>query len=101
MSQVTNGDDMGSCRIWSHWRNIRESDSYDIVMMSAQDCGGTEEATITAAAMAGSAPGSMNLSGEFMGDSVLADLVDTCSIGLKDADGEMFACCNLELKDRA
>ena len=101
ISQVTNGDEMGTCRIWSHWRNIPESDSYDIVMMSAQDCTGTEEQKISAAAMSGNAPGSMNLTGEFSADAILADLADTCSIGLKDADGQMFACCNLELKDRA
>ena len=101
MSQVTNGDEDGSCRIWSHWHNIPESDSYSLVMMSAQDCMGTETQTTEATAMAGQAPNSMNLTGEFDDGLVLADLADTCSIGVKDADGEMFACCNIELKKRA
>lgn len=101
MSQVTNGDEDGSCRIWSHWHNIPESDSYSLVMMSAQDCMGTETQTTEATAMAGQSPNSMNLTGEFDDGLVLADLADTCSIGVKDADGEMFACCNIELKKRA
>ena len=69
-------------------------------MMSAQDCGGTETAMSTTIS-AGRTPGSMNLSGDFSSSTALADLADVCSIGLKDADDTMFACCNIELKTRA
>ena len=43
LSQVVReGEDAGDIRVWSHWLNIQESDSYSLAMMSAQDCGGTE-----------------------------------------------------------
>ena len=47
------------------------------------------------------APEAINLRGEFNSMTLLADMVDAFSLGLKNDDGDIIACCNIGLKPRA
>ena len=101
LSQVIEGENAGDVRVWSSWLNIPESASYSFALMDSQDCGGSEIESIDTTANEGKLPGSINLRGDFSSDPALADLADSASIGLRDADDTMFACCNIELQEKS
>ena len=46
ISQVSSGDNAGAIRVWSHWYNVDQSDSYSLSIYDDVDCAGTEGATL-------------------------------------------------------
>ena len=42
LSQVSAGANAGDIRVWSHWYNVNQSDSYSLSIWFDIDCAGTE-----------------------------------------------------------
>ena len=46
LSQIVDENGGSEIRVWSHFRNVEESDSYELCLLDAQDCGGSQDASI-------------------------------------------------------
>ena len=47
LSQVVSGANAGDIRVWSHWFNVYDSDSYSLALNDGYDCTGFDGVTLS------------------------------------------------------